>query len=193
LGIASALFTPVQGRVLGLVFGQPERRFQSAELIRLVAGGTGAVHRQLERLAGAGLVTVTRVGNQKHYQANSASPVFDELRDLTVKTVGLVGPLRQALAPQARRIRAAFVYGSVAKGTDRAASDVDLLILSDSLHHDQVFDALSAAESALGRVVNPTLMSPKDWRAKRASKGSFVSRVAAAPHTFVIGTEHDLG
>lgn len=192
-GLAGALFTPVQARVLGLVFGQPERRYQSAELIRMVAGGTGAVHRQLERLVEAGLVTVTRVGNQKHYQANAESPVFDELHGLAVKTVGLVEPLRVALAPHAGRIRAAFIYGSVANGTDRAGSDIDLMILSDSLRHDEVFTALTEAEAAIGRPVNPTLMSPRSWRAKRAKKGSFVSRVTGAPLTFVIGSERDLG
>lgn len=98
-GLADALFTRVQQRVLGLLFGQPERRFQSAELIRLADSGTGAAHRQLARLADAGLVTVTRTGNQKHYQAREDSPVFAELHGLVVKTVGLVGPIRRALGP----------------------------------------------------------------------------------------------
>lgn len=122
LSIAGALLTPVQMRVLGLVFGQPDRRFQSAELIRLAKSGTGAVHRQLGRLAAAGLVTVTSVGNQRFYQANAASPVFAELTAFVAKTVGLVEPLRRALAPLAPEIAAAFVYGSVAKGSDRAQS-----------------------------------------------------------------------
>ena len=107
--LAGALLTPVQMRVLGLLFGQPNRRFQSAELIRLARSGTGAVHRQLGRLAAVGLVTVTTVGNQKFYQANAASPVFSELHGLIVKTVGLVEPLRRVLAPLAEKILAAFV------------------------------------------------------------------------------------
>jgi hypothetical protein len=84
-GLADALFTPVQQRVLGLLFGQPSRRFQSAELIQLAESGTGAEHRQLQCLADSGLVTATRVGNQKHYQANPESPIFAELRGLIVK------------------------------------------------------------------------------------------------------------
>src|SRR6266545_6585662 len=111
VSLAGALFTPVQQRVLGLLFGQPDRRFQSAELIRLARGGTGAVHRQLARLAAVGLVTVTRSGNQKHYQANRESPVFTELHGLIVKTVGVAEPLRRALKAKAGEIRAAFVYG----------------------------------------------------------------------------------
>src|SRR5437773_11464309 len=112
-GLGSVLFTPVQQRVLGLLFGQPDRRFQSGELIRLAASGTGAVHRLLTKLASSELITVERVGNQKHYQANRASPVFAELHGLIVKTSGLLTPLRSALASLADRIRGAFVYGSV--------------------------------------------------------------------------------
>lgn len=113
--LADALFTPVQQRVLGLLFGQPERRYQSAELTRLAA---------------TGLVSATSVGNQKFYQANPASPVFGELCGMIQKTVGLAGPLQAALAPLANRITAAFVYGSIAKGVDRAA-----LAGSSASHH----------------------------------------------------------
>ncbi len=97
----------MQQRVLGLLFGQPDRRFQSAELIRLAKGGVGAVHRQLSRLAASDLLTVTRTGNQKHYQARRDSPVFEELHGLIVKTVGVAAPLREALAPRAGAMTAA--------------------------------------------------------------------------------------
>ncbi|MEO7972337.1 MAG: winged helix-turn-helix domain-containing protein, partial [Thermoanaerobaculia bacterium] len=119
-GLAGALFTPVQQRVLGLLFGQPERRFQSAEIIRLAAGGTGAAHRQLLKLEKVGLVTARREGSQKYYQANPKSPIYSELHGLIVKTVGLAEPLRAALAPFAKQIELAFVFGSIAKRTDRA-------------------------------------------------------------------------
>jgi predicted nucleotidyltransferase len=190
--LADALFTPVQQRVLGLLFGQPDRRFQSAEVIRLAKGGVGAVHRQLGRLADAELVTVTRSGNQKHYQARRDSPVFEELHRLVVKTVGVAEPLRRALARQARLIQAAFVYGSIAKGTDRARSDIDLMVISDSLRYADVFEALQAAEAALGRPVNPTVMTVAQWRAKRAQAGSFTARVANQPRIFVIGSADEL-
>lgn len=192
-GLADALFTRVQQRVLGLLFGQPDRRFQSAELIRLAKGGVGAVHRQLGRLADAELVTVTRSGNQKHYQARRDSPVFEELHQLIVKTVGVAEPLRQALARKARAIRAALVYGSVAKGTDRAKSDIDLMVISNSLRYADLFESLQAAEAVLGRTVNPTVMTVAQWRAKRARSDSFVARVAGQSRVFVIGSADDLG
>lgn len=190
--LAGALFTPVQQRVLALLFGQPARRFQSAELIRLADSGTGSVYRLLTRLTDVGLVTATRVGNQKHYQANADSPVFDELHGLIVKTVGVVEPLRQALTPLARKIDAAFVYGSMAKQTDHAASDIDVLVLSDTLAYPILFEALQAVEPALGRAVNPNVMTRTEWRTKRARKDSFAARIAAQPKLFVIGSDHDL-
>lgn len=141
-GVASALFTPVQQRVLGLLFGQPERRFRSGEIIELAAGGTGAVHRQMQRLQAAGLVTVTREGNQKHDQANRTATIFEELRGLVVKTVGAVDPLRRALEPLASKIAAAFVFGSVAAGEERAGSDLDLLVIGNRVGYPEVYEAI---------------------------------------------------
>jgi predicted nucleotidyltransferase len=190
--LADALFSRVQQRVLALLFGRPERRFQSAELIRLARGGTGAVHRELGRLAEAGWLTVTRTGNQKHYQANRDCPAFAELHGLVVKTVGVVEPLREVLLPKAKDIQAAFVYGSVAKGTDKAGSDIDLMVVSNRLRYPDLLEALQSAEVALARPVNPTVVSPAEWRTKRATKDSFVARIASQPHVFVIGSDDDL-
>ncbi len=195
-GLADVLFTPVQQRVLGLLFGQPERRFQSAELIRLAGSGTGSAHRLLTRLATTGLVTTERVGNQKHYQANAASPVFTELTGLVRKTVGLAAPLQAALTPLAGKIAAAFVYGSIAKGSDRADSDIDLMVISkdgkSALEYGALFAALQEAEAALARPVNPNLMSRAEWRRKRGEPDSFAARIAAQPHLFVLGSDDDL-
>lgn len=190
--LADALFTPVQQRVLGLLFGQPERRFQSAELIRLAGAGTGAVHRLLTRLASTGLLRVEVVGKQKFYQANERAPVFAELVGLVRKTVGLAGPLQAALAPLAGRISAAFVYGSVAKGTDHAASDIDLMVIADDLDYATLTAALAAAEERLARPVNPNLMTRAEWRRRRGEADGFAARIAAQPKVFVIGAEDDL-
>jgi len=191
--LADVLFTPVQQRVLGLLFGQPERRFQSAELIRLAGAGTGAVHRLLTRLAATGLLQVETVGKQKFYRANQRAPVYAELVGLVRKTVGLASPLQAALASLAGRIAAAFVYGSVAKGGDRAASDIDLMVIADDLDYAMLTAALAAAEESLARPVSPNLMSRAEWRRKRAEADSFAARIAAQPKVFVIGTEDDLG
>jgi predicted nucleotidyltransferase len=189
-GLAAALFTPVQQRVLGLLFGQPERRFGSGEIIALAGSGTGATHRQLQRLAEAGLVTVTRIGNQKHYQADPKSPIYAELHGLAVKTVGLVEPLRAALAPLASKIESAFVFGSVAKATDRATSDIDLMVVSDELGYADVYEALQSAEKTLARPINPTVWTHREWLRESAKKDSFAARIASQERIFVIGSEH---
>ena len=191
--VASALFTPVQQRVLGLLFGQPERRFQSAELIRLARSGTGAVYRQLQRLENAGLVTVSREGNQKYYKARKDAPIFAELHGLIVKTVGIVEPLRTSLATIAKDIDVAFVFGSIAKGSERAESDIDLLVVTDKLSYTDIYEALAAAERTLGRTINPTVFTRTEWKRKRSRHDSFAARIAAQPRLFVIGSDDDAG
>jgi predicted nucleotidyltransferase len=190
--LAEALFSPVQQRVLALLFGQPGRSFRSAEVIALADSGTGAVHRQLVRLADSGLVTVTRVGNQKHYQANRDSPVFAELHGLVVKTIGLAGPLEEALAPFKDQIQAAFVYGSIAKRTDTARSDIDLMVISDDLAYSDLYNALQEAEATLQRPVHVNLATAAEWKRKLAEGAPFVTKVQAQPKIWLIGSADDL-
>lgn len=177
LGVADALFSKVQQRVLALLFGQPSRRFQSAELIRLVAGGTGATQRCLRALLDSELITVTAIGNQRHYQANVSSPVFGELHMIVLRTVALAEPLRKTLTPLREQIHEAFVFGSIAKGAERASSDVDLMVISDTLGYADLFDRLQAAERQLARTVNPILLTTEGWRKRLARDGSFATRV----------------
>lgn len=191
--LADALFSTIQQRVLAYLFGQPARSFFATELIKLAGGGSGAVQRELARLADSGLVTVTRVGTQKHFQASPTSPIFAELCAIVQKTVGLAEPLREALAPLAKRITAAFVFGSVAKRSDTATSDIDVLVLSDSVDYADVFAALQSAEMKLGRTVNPTVYTSANWRKKRKEGNAFVVKVSAQSKLFLIGTENDLG
>jgi DNA-binding transcriptional ArsR family regulator len=143
--LTDALFTKTQQRVLRILFGQSERSFYASELIRDAGTGSGAAQRELAKLEESGLIVARRIGNQKHYQANAASPLFSELRNIVLKTVGVAEPLRDALKPLSSAIRAAFVYGSVTKATDQSASDIDLMIISDSLTYGEVFGALERA------------------------------------------------
>jgi predicted nucleotidyltransferase len=192
VSLSNALFSKVQQRVLALIFGQPERSFYTSEIKRNVNSGTGAVERELSRLQRSGLVSIERIGNQKHYRANRQSPIFAELHSLVIKTVALTEPLRRSLEPYSDRIKAAFVFGSVAKGTDTARSDIDLMVIGDELSYSELYTALQNVENGLGRKVSPTFLSPKDWRRKASDKGSFVSKVNALPKIFVFGSEQDL-
>src|SRR4051794_2935256 len=190
--LSSALFSNVQKRVLGLIFGQPQRSFYTSEIMRKVRSGTGAVERELTRLKDSGLVSVQRIGNQKHYRANADSAIFEELKSLVRKTVALTEPLKDSLEPVAETIDAAFVYGSFAKGTDTAASDIDLMVIGDDLDYAGLFSAALDAETKLARKVSPTLLSRKDWIKKSNDAGSFVSKVRKLPKIFVIGSEKSL-
>lgn len=191
-GMADALFSNTQQRVLAYLFGQPERSFFATELIGLAGGGSGAVQREVARLAESGLVTVKRVGTQKHYQANPKSPIYAELCGIAQKTVGLAEPLREALAPLAKRIKAAFVYGSIAKRSDTAASDIDLMVVSDSLTYAELFAAMEKATVRLGRAVNPTVYSRRELAKRVKQDNAFVTRVLAQPKIWVIGAEDDI-
>jgi predicted nucleotidyltransferase len=191
-GLADALFAKVQQRVLGVLFGNPGRSYYANEVIRLAGSGTGAVQRELARLEASGLVTVTRVGKQKHYQANAGSPVFGELHALVLKTSGLADVLRAALAPVSRHVRAAFVYGSVAKGQDTAASDIDLMVVSDRLSYADLFAALEEASAQLGRKVAPTIYSAKELSRRVKQDNAFVTRVLAQPKLWLVGGDRDL-
>jgi predicted nucleotidyltransferase len=175
--------------VLGVLFGNSGRSFYANEVIGLARSGTGAVQRELARLEAAGLVTSTRIGKQKHYQANQRSPVFQELRALVLKTSGLADVLREALAPAAQDIRVAFVYGSVAKGEDTADSDIDLMVVADDLTYADLFAALEAASIRLGRKVAPTIYSPKELARRVKRDSSFVTRVLRQPKLWLIGDE----
>ena len=187
--LADALFPKVRQRVLGILFGTPDRSFYTNEVISLAQSGAGAVQRELADLAAADLLTVRQQGNQKHFQANAASPVFAELRGLVLKTVGLADTLRHALAPLAPQIELAFVFGSIAKRQDTARSDVDVLVVSDTLGYGDVLAALEGARQTLGRTINPALYTATDFRARLQSDNAFINRVMQQPKIWLIGQE----
>lgn len=186
------LFTKTQQRVLGILFGQSQRSFYTNEIIELTASGSGAVQRELARLEESGLVTVQRVGNQKHYQANHAAPIFAELRAIVLKTFGVADVLRAVLQPLWPLVDLAFVYGSLAKGTEHAGSDVDLLVIGTLPSNAELLEALLPAETQLGRAVNPTLYTPGEFIQRVRDGKSFIMRVLEQPKIFVKGSEHDI-
>jgi predicted nucleotidyltransferase len=190
--LADALFPRVRQRVLALLYGNPDRSFFTNEIVTLAQSGTGAVQRELASLESAGLLTASARGNQKHYKANTAAPVFDELHNLVLKTSGLVDVLRAALADVAGEIEAAFVYGSISKRQDTAASDVDLLIVSDSLAYADTYQLLESAGERLGRKVNPTIYTHAELAKRIKQKNAFVTRVLSQDKLWVIGNEESL-
>jgi predicted nucleotidyltransferase len=187
--LPDALFSATQQRVMALLFGQPARSYYATELINLAAAGSGSVQREIERLVRSGLITVKAIGNQKHYQANADSPIFAELVAITEKTFGLVEPIKKSLQSLAPQIHAAFVYGSIAKRQDTASSDVDLMIVSDTLGYADFYKAVEEASARLGRPVNPTIYTRKEWAKRVKEDNPFLKRVLAQPKLWLIGGE----
>ncbi len=189
--MSDALFTRTQQRVLGLLYGSPDRSFYGNEIVRLAHSGIGAVQRELGRLESAGLVTTSRIGNQKHYQANRAAPIFGELRRIVTRTFGVADPIREALAPLHAKICVAFIYGSVARGDDTAGSDIDLMLIGDHLSYADVFDALERARNLVQRPINPTILGIDEWNRKLADEGGYIQRVMKQPRILLIGSDDD--
>lgn len=190
--LADTLFTKGQQRVLNLLFSHPERSFFANEIIRHAGGGAGGIHRELEALTEAGVLTENRIGNQRHFQANPACPIFDELRGIIRKTFGISGVIGEALQPFTEQIDLAFVYGSIARGEETARSDIDLFVISKTLAYPDLFPALAETEKKLARTVNPTLYKPGELERKQGEGSAFVNRLLLQPKIFLIGNDSDL-
>ncbi len=191
MSISAALFSDSQSRVFRWLFCQPERSYHLSELRRLTGLGSASLQRELNRLAQAGLVHSERVGNLRRFQANPQSPVFNEIVGLTRKTLGVEPMLREALLPLAPDLKAACVYGSVAKQTDRALSDIDVMLIGENLLLGNVLELLVPLEAQLGRKINPTCYTPAEFERRRAEPDSFVNRVLAQPILPLIGDAHE--
>ncbi|MBC7620392.1 MAG: transcriptional regulator [Candidatus Saccharibacteria bacterium] len=191
MSIASALFTDSQSRLLPWLFGQPGRAYHLNELRRLTGLGSASLQRELNRLVAAGLVDSEAVGNMRRFQSNPQSPVFAELVALTRKMLGTVPVLRDALLPLVPDLQGAWVYGSVAKQTDTARSDIDVMLVGTNLLLSRVLDCLAPAEAQLGRKINPNVYSPEEFETRRAEPDSFVNRVLSQPTLVLIGDTHE--
>ncbi len=186
-----SLFGKTRQALLTLLFTRADEEHLQENLIRLAGLGRGTVQRELGYLTRAGIARRTVRGRQVYFQANADSPIYSELRGLVVKTTGVSDTLRAALGALARHIRSAFVYGSVAKGTERRASDVDVMVIGD-VSFAEISEAVGPAEKALGREINPTAYSPDDFRQKIAAKHHFLNSVLQGEKVFLIGDAHEL-
>jgi len=184
--LSDALFTETQQRVLGLLYGQPDRSFYIKEILRLTGMGVATIKRELDRMLAAGILHMTRIGNQHHYQANPQCPIYGELIGIVKKTFGVTEVIRQALEPLAEKIDWAFVFGSVASGKETVTSDIDLLIVGDA-GFAEVVSVLYSVQETLGREVNPKIYLKDEWIRMKTAKDAFVTEVLAKPRMDVIG------
>ena len=187
--IADALFTKSQQKIMGLLFGKPDTTLYLNEIVRLAGMGKGAITRELGKMTAAGLLTVKRIGNQNHYQANPSCPVYNDLIAITRKTFGIADVLRQALEPAKDAIGFAFIYGSIATGRDTATSDIDLMIIGNDLAYADMMTLLIPAEKELQRPINPSIYSPQEFQKKLQQENSFLTRVLQQQKIIILGSE----
>lgn len=191
--IGDALFTKTQQKVLGLLFGKPDKSFYTNEIMRRVDMGRGTVSRELERLVAVDLLFVRKEGNQNHYQANSNNPIYSELVSIVKKSFGFVDEIKQALATLDKNIEIAFIYGSISKGLDTAVSDVDLMLVGHDLIYGDIIELLLPVEDVLQRAINPTIYEKADFVRKHKEDNNFIKRVMEQPKIMIKGVINDIG
>jgi predicted nucleotidyltransferase len=184
--LGDLIFGQTRGRILALLYGHSVQSFYLRQISREIGASAGAVRRELETLSSIGLIDRSVSGHQVYFQANRAHPVYVELNALVAKTVGVFHLLTSALAPMAKKISLAFVYGSMARQEETADSDVDLMIVGDATL-DEVLLLLAPAERAIGRSINPTLYSFREFKSKLKSGNHFLRSVVRGKTEPLIG------
>jgi uncharacterized protein len=189
--LSTTLFGKARRAVLSVLFGNADRAFYTRELARSTGLGMGALQRELVALSEAGIIERTKQGNHIFFRANTACPIFQELKGIVAKTVGFGDTLQRALAPLAERIRWAFIHGSTAKGTETASSDVDVLVVGDAAF-EEVVSALYETQEKTGREINPTVYGVDEFLQKVKQGHHFLTTVMGEPKIFLIGEEDEL-
>jgi predicted nucleotidyltransferase len=189
--ISQTLFGKTRRAVLSLLYSHVDDAFYLRQIVRAAGAGVGAVQRELLELTDAGIIQRLVRGRQVYYQANPQCPVFEELKSLVRKTVGIAAILQIALAPLADRIRVAAIYGSVARSEERRGSDVDLLVVG-KVTFAEVVSALGQAQKAINREINPTVYPPSEFRSKLLAGHHFLNTILGKPILFLIGDEREL-
>lgn len=190
--IVTALFGATRQAVLSLLFGHADRRLYQRQIIHAIQLGSGTVQRELEQLVGAGILTRTVEGRQTYFQANRNCPVFNELHGLIRKTFGVVDILRAGLTGLAGKVHLAFIYGSMASGSENASSDIDVIVIGERISMDDVVPVFAEAQRSLGREVNPSVYRTEEFCRKLSQGRHFLSSVVSGPRIFLIGDANEL-
>lgn len=185
-GLASVLFGKSMRAILARLYGRPDRRFYVREIARSAGTPPSSLQRDLLALTRAGIIERHENGRQVYYQANANSPIFAELKGIVTKTFGVADFVRDILCPHEKRIRAAFIYGSVAKGTEAPGSDVDLLVIGDLPPSELSID-LNKIMLDLRRRVSLASYSVDEFVRLRAQENHFITRVLQGPVIWLIG------
>lgn len=191
--LGDALFSTTQQKVLGLLYGLPDESFFVNQILRITGMGVHTIKRELDRMTTVGILTMTRIGNQHHYQANHECVIFTELSGIVRKTFGIADVVKVALKQRDDQIDLAFVYGSIARAEEVAGSDIDLMLVGRDLTYAEVMEMLFEAEQSLGRTINPTIYDARELSSKLEQKNAFIVRVMEQPKIWIKGVEDDIG
>lgn len=189
--LASALFGKTRRAILALLYSHTDESFYTRQVAKITGVSVGTVYRELDRLTFAGILAREVRGRVVYHRANKDCPIFDELKNLVMKTFGLVDVLKAALIPLAERISAAFIYGSFAQGQQNASSDVDVMVIGE-VSFTEVVEALTPAQEKLRREINPTVYPPDEFDKKLAEGHHFLTRVIKGEKIFLVGNEHEV-
>ncbi len=189
--LGEALFTKTQQKVLGLLYSQPDRSFYTKEILRATGMGVSTIKSELENFLTAGILSMEKIGNQHHYQANAECPIYEELRSIVRKTFGIADVIREALHNVDQEISLAFIYGSIAKAQDTAKSDIDLFVVSNITLED-LMKSLAQAEETLHREINPSIYTKTQIKSRIKQNNSFITRVLEQPKIWIKGDEDGL-
>ena len=190
--LASLLFGDYRQKVLTRLLLHPEQSYHVREIARLTDTSAGTLHKELARLAQAGVLTREEIGNQVRYGANRQCPIYSELAGILCKTAGLADVLKDALSALGERLALALVFGSVARGEEGPGSDVDVLLVGE-IGFAEVVRALHEAQSSIGREINPMVLSPAEFRNKVKGGDAFLAEILGGKKSFLIGHENELG
>lgn len=191
IALMDLLFASSRQRVLATLLLQPGEGFHLRELARQAGSHAGTLARELDKLVATGLLRREARGNQMVYRVNRQHPLYPELSALFRKTHGAAAMLRDVLAPLSAQVRLALLFGSMARGTQTAASDVDVLVVGD-VGFGALVQALNPAQQALGREINPVLYTPSEFRTRNSEGGAFAKVLRGASNVFLIGDADDL-
>jgi len=183
------LSSGVRAELFRLLFGLNSKELHVRELERQSGFAVSTVRQELKNLEKLGLVQTRVSGNRTYYQANRSHPLFPAIRSLVLKTNGLTDVLHEALGEES--VRMAFVFGSVADGSETAESDIDLMVIGP-ISMRALAGRLSGVPQQVGRELNPSVMTESEFVKRRQAGDHFVSTVLSAPQLFVIGDADEL-
>lgn len=187
--LAQLICSRVRAEIFRVLFGPAAGELHLREIQRQTGFAIGTVRQDIEKLVMLGVVVKRQDGNRVYYKANENHQLFDEIRRLVLKTVGVADILAELL--RTNKIRCAFIFGSMASGTAGVESDIDLMVIGD-IGLREVSSLLSGVGNQLGREVNPHVMDPNEFRKRVRDKDHFISSILDSPIIFIKGSAHEL-